>query len=46
MNYDLLEHAGRALIENGISFPAARMDVRVCGNDASCRNTEPTGTNV
>lgn len=46
VNYDLLEHAGRALIENGISFPAARMDVRVCGNDASCRNTEPTGTNV
>lgn len=46
VNYDLLEHAGRALIENDISFPAARMDVRVCGNDASCRNTEPTGTNV
>lgn len=46
VNYDLLEHAGRALIENGISFPATRMDVRVCGNDASCRNTEPTGTNV
>lgn len=46
VNYDLLEHTGRALIENGISFPAARMDVRVCGNDASCRNTEPTGTNV
>jgi len=34
------------LIENGISFPAARMDVRVCGNDASCQSVEPTDTNV